>query len=279
MTTTDPNRIHWEAVARGEPTDWAGLATEPDGVDQERVGEPDGLWLRPRGAPAGPVVLAVHGGGFVSASAATHRRMFGHLARASGVPAFVVEYGLVPEHVFPDQLDAVTRAYRWLLHRGATRVALAGDSCGAGLALALALRARDSGIAAPAALLLISAWTDLEATGGSYDRGSEPFFTREVVRGLGAGYLAGADPRDPLAAPAHADVRRLPATYLQVGAEESLLDDSRRLATRMRDAGVEVRLDEFAGQLHSFPMAAGRTAAADEAIARGGSWLRSKLVP
>ncbi|MBE2317208.1 alpha/beta hydrolase [Solirubrobacter sp. CPCC 204708] len=277
-TSTDPNRVHWEATARDEPTDWAGLATEPDGIDEEWVDAPAGLWLRPPDAPAGVVTLAIHGGGFVSGSAATHRRMFGHLARASGAATFVVEYGLVPDHVFPSQLDSVTVAYQWLLDRGASRVAVAGDSCGAGLALALALRARATGVALPASLLLISAWTDLEATGGSYDSGRDPFFTREVVRALSAGYLAGADPHDPLAAPAHADVHGLPATYLQVGADEALLDDSRQLASRMRAAGVDVRLDAFAGQLHSFQMAAGRTDVANDAIGRGGSWLRSTLM-
>jgi len=97
------------------------------------------------------------------------------------------------------------------------------------------------------------------------------------VRALGARYLAGADPHDPLAAPVHADVHGLPATYLQAGAEESLVDDSRRLAKRLRDAGVDARLDEFAGQVHTFQMTAGRTGVADDAIRRAGSWLRSTL--
>jgi hypothetical protein len=75
---------------------------------------------------------------------ATHRRMFGHLARAAGVATLAVEYGLVPDHVFPSQLDAMVTAYEWLLGRGAIRVAVTGDSCGA--TLALALRARDEGL-------------------------------------------------------------------------------------------------------------------------------------
>jgi acetyl esterase/lipase len=203
--------------------------------------------------------------------------MYGHLAHASSVSTFVVEYGLVPEHVFPSQLDTVTKAYRWLVDGGATRVAVAGDSCGAGLAVALAVRARDAGLQTPAGLLLISAWTDLEAVGDSYDRGSDPFFTRELVRALGAGYLAGANPHDPLAAPAHAALQGLPPTYLQVGAEEALLDDSRQLTKRMHEAGVQVRLDEFADQLHSFQMAAGRSSVASDAIARGGAWLRGMV--
>src|SRR4051794_21179512 len=276
-TTADPNRIHWEAAARDEHTDWAGLTTEPHGIDQEWVDEPAGLWLRPHGPAAGCAVLAIHGGGFVSGSILTHRRMFGHLARASGASTFVVGYGLVPDHVYPSQLDSVTTAYRWLLDRGATRVSVTGDSCGATLAVSLAVRAREIGIDLPVSLLLMSAWTDFEATGCSYDTGSDPFFTREAVRALGAGYLAGTNPRDPLAAPAQADVRGLPTTCLQVGAEESLRDDSRRLAQRMAAAGVDVRLDEFADQLHTFQMAAGRTVVATEAIGRGGSWLRATL--
>ena len=204
--------------------------------------------------------------------------MFGHLARAAGVTTLAVEYGLVPDgHVFPSQIRTVEAAYRSLLDLGMTRVAVVGDSCGGTLAVSLAVRARDSGLPVPAAMLLISTWSDFEASGPSYDSGSDPFFTREIVRALGAGYLAGADPHDPLAAPIHADLRGLPPAYLQVGGEESLLDDSRRLAERLRDAGVEARLDEFAGELHTFQMAAGHTAVADEAIGRAGSWLRSTL--
>jgi epsilon-lactone hydrolase len=275
----DPNRALWEARARGEQEPaWESLSAEPDGIEEEAVADPAGRWLRPPGAPAGPVILAIHGGGFVGGSVATHRRLFGHLARAAGAATLAVEYGLVPDHVFPSQLDTVVAAYKWLLDRGATRVAVTGDSCGATLALALALRARDEGLPRPASLLLMSAWTDLEATGASYDRGSDPFFTREVVRGLGAAYLAGADPRSPLAAPLHADMRRLPPVYLQAGAEEALLDDSRRIAARLRDAGVSVRLDEWADQVHTFQMGAGRTSVADDAIGRAGSWLAPTLV-
>lgn len=122
-------------------------------------------------------------------------------------------------------------------------VALLGDSAGGALALGVALRARDEGLPRPGALYLMSPWTDMEAAGDSYDTSSDPFFAREMVRGLAAGYLAGADPRTPAASPLHADHHDLPSTYIQVGAEEGLLDDSRMLAERMHTAGVDVRLD------------------------------------
>ena len=88
ITTTDPNRALWEARAHGEETPtWESLASEPDGIEQDTVDVPAGLWLRPPDAVTGPATLAIHGGGFVSGSVATHRRMFGHLARSAGQPA------------------------------------------------------------------------------------------------------------------------------------------------------------------------------------------------
>lgn len=276
-TTEDPNRALWTAMAAGAQPVWEDLGADPETIETELTGDPAGRWLRPPEPLTGAAILAIHGGGFIAGSTQTHRRLFGRLAEAAGTATFAPEYGLVPEHVFPSQLDTVTAAYRGLHERGATRVAVTGDSCGAGLAMGLALRARDEGLPAPAGVMLISAWVDLEATGDSYDTGTDPFFTRDMVRQLGAGYLAGADPHDPLAAPIHADLRGLPPVYLQVGAEEAGLDDSRRLARRLLEAGVEVRLQEFAGQLHTFQMAAGRTVVADEAIGKAGRWLRSTL--
>jgi monoterpene epsilon-lactone hydrolase len=263
MTTTyDLNRLLWQERAAGDHSrPWESLTADPVGLREEPVELPGGpgLWLRPPGGSAGPVLLAIHGGGFVSGSIETHRRMFGHLALAAGLDTLVVEYGLVPEHVHPAQLDQVAGAYRTLAGR---RVALAADSCGALLALGVAQRESPP----PAAIVLFSPWVDLSAEGASYDAGTDPFFTRDAVRDLGAAYLAGAE--DP-----GADFSGLPPTYVQAGGDEALLDDARLLAARSEN----VELDEFPGQVHTFQMAAGRSAVADDAIARAGSWLRRTL--
>ena len=269
MTTTiDINRLLWQERAAGDDSrPWESLTTEPEDL----TGEPGehGLWLRPPGADDGRVLLAVHGGGFVSGSIETHRRMFGHLALAAGTTTLVVEYGLVPEYVFPAQLDQVSAAYRTLAGK---RVALVGDSCGGTLALGVARRFGDAGRSAPAALMLMSPWVDLTSSGASYDAGTDPFFTRELTRGLAAAYLAGADPADPDADPL-SGAAALPPTYVQVGGDEALLDDARLLAER----APAVELDVVPGQLHTFQMAAGRSRVADDAIGRAGSWLRRTL--
>ncbi|GAB2575792.1 alpha/beta hydrolase [Kribbella endophytica] len=272
MSNQDINREHWQRSAADDRSiPWEELTAEPKAIRQEWVG--DDLWLRPEAPATDAVLLSIHGGGFVSGSVSTHRKLFGHIANAAGTSAYAVEYGLVPDHVYPSQLDAVTSVYRRLAAKHP--VALVGDSAGGTLALAVALRARDEGLPRPRALYLISPWTDLEAAGDSYETSSDPFFARELVRGLAASYLAGAEPRT--ASPLYADHRGLPPTYVQVGSEESLLDDSRLLAERMRAAGVDVRLDVVPGELHTFQMTAGNTTAADDAIGRAGGWLRQIL--
>lgn len=256
-TTTDLNRLLWTERAAGDTSRaWESLTAEPVGL-REEAGD-DGLWLRPPGAGDDRVVLAIHGGGFVSGSIATHRRMFGHLALASGLTTLVVDYGLVPDHVYPAQIEQVGAIYRRLAGR---RVALAGDSCGGTLALEVARRE-----AVPEALVLFSPWVDLAVEGASYDSGSDPFFTPELVRGLAKAYLAGAEP-------AELDLGGLPPTYVQVGGDEALLDDARLLASR----SAAVELEVFPGQLHTFQMAAGHSSVATGAIAKAGSWLRRTM--
>jgi acetyl esterase/lipase len=84
-------------------------------------------------------------------------------------------------------------------------------------------------------------------------------------------------PRHPFASPIFADLKGLPPIYLQVGEDETLLDDSRALADRAIAAGVDARLEVFPGMLHSFQMMAGRAPEADDAIARFAQWVRPKL--
>jgi acetyl esterase/lipase len=264
-----------------DPEAWGDLTAEPRGTDyvETDIGGVPAVWVLPKGHDPGAVLLCLHGGGFVGGSIYTHRKMFGHLAKAVGGRALLVDYRLAPAHVFPAQLDDVTAVYRRLLDEGAGRIAVAGDSSGGGLALAMMLRARADGLPLPVAGLLISPWVDMALTGASYETNAatETFFFRDVVAQLAELYLGGTSPTSPLASPLHADLTGLPPLYLQVGAEETLLDDSRLLAERARAAGVDVRLDVFAQQQHSFQMAAGRAPEADDAIARFAAWARPLL--
>jgi monoterpene epsilon-lactone hydrolase len=263
---------------------WGDLTAEPRGVDYvevEAAGLP-AMWASPKGCAGDRVLLCMHGGGFVSGSMYSHRKLFGHLAKATGVRALIFDYRIAPAHTHPEQVDDATDVYGWLLGQGipAGHVVFAGDSCGGGLAVTAQLRARQRGLPLPAGALPFSPWVDLEALGESYgtNRDRDAFFTAPLVRDLAATFLGpGGDPRDPLASPLHADLSGLGPLYIQVGGDEVLLDDSRRLCEHARAAGVDARLDVFPDLQHTFQMAAGRAPEADDAIRRMAAWARVEL--
>jgi monoterpene epsilon-lactone hydrolase len=98
-----------------------------------------------------------------------------------------------------------------------------------------------------------------------------------VVQGLADLFLGPASPRDPLANPLYADLTGLAPTYIQAGGDETLVDDARQLDEHARQAGLEVWLDIFEGQQHTFQMAAGRAPEADDAVRRLAAWVRPRL--
>jgi monoterpene epsilon-lactone hydrolase len=286
-------RRHWAAARlAGERPDaeqpdteaWGDLTAEPRGVDyvETDAGGRPAMWATPKQSAADRVLLCMHGGGFVTGSIYSHRKMFGHLAKATGARALIFEYRLVPEHTHPAPVDDATAVYRWLLDQGAgaDQVAFTGDSCGGGLTITTQLRAREQGLPLPAATMPFSPWVDMEAVGESYEtnRDRDAFFSAEVVRRLADAFLGdGGDPRDPLANPLYADLSGLGPIYIQVGGDEVLLDDARRLDEHARKAGSDVRLDVFPGMQHTFQMAAGRAPEADDAIRRMAGWVRPRL--
>ncbi|MFI7064745.1 alpha/beta hydrolase [Kribbella sp. NPDC050124] len=281
-------RRHWKAARLAQAPDretgdhaWAGLTSEPPGVDYLAVAELPALWVVPKDAPPDRVLLCMHGGGFISGSRYSHRKLFGHLARAVGARALVFDYRLAPEHMHPAQVEDAVAAYQWLLEQGVEAVAFCGDSCGGGLAITTQLRARELGLPLPVATLAISPWVDMEVSGSSYDanRKRDAFFHRELVRGLVDTFLGpDGDRRDPLANPLYGKLAGFGPIYIQVGGHEVLLDDAHLLASHARSAGVDVRVDVFPEMQHTFQMAAGRAPEADDAIRRLAEWVRPHLL-
>ena len=260
---------------------WGDVATEPGGVDYvetDAAGVP-AMWLRPTGAVADRVLLCLHGGGFVGGSMYSHRRVYAHVAKRTGVPALVLDYRRLPEHPHPAAAQDTAAAYRWLMAQGFdhSRIAAVGDSAGGGLALGLAITVRPS----PAAVVGLSPWTDMTLSGASMEAnratdvlfgGDKPMDLDGMVDLVLGG--PGRDRTDPRVSPLHGNVALLPPAYIQVSGAEMLLDDARRLADA---APTAVQLDVVPDQQHTFQMAAGRSPVADEAIARIAAWLRDRL--
>lgn len=263
---------------------WGDVTAEPGGVDylETDTGGVPALWAVPKGCAEDRVVLCLHGGGYVMSSMYSHRKVYGHLAKAVGCRALIPHYRRAPEHVHPAPVDDAVTAYRWLLGQGIApgHIALTGDSAGGALAVTTLLRARERNLPMAAATMPLSPWVDMEITGGTLvsNRDKDVLVQKELVEGMAATFLGeGGDRQDPLANLLYADLAGLPPMYIQVGADETLLDDSRRLADRARKAGVDVRLDAVPEMQHVFHFAAGHAPEADDAIRRLAEWVRPKL--
>ena len=228
-----------------------------------------GEWAAARGVIQ-PVLtfLYLHGGGYCVGSPATHRALTGHLAARCNARVFAAEYRLAPEHPFPAAVDDAVAAYRGLLAQGipADDLVIAGDSAGGGLSVAAAVQLRELGVPLPRALVLFSPWTDLSLEQAPPPPPGEIMLTLPWITACARAYVAAGDPHHPLASPVNADLGGLPPTLVQVGTDEILLGDSRRLGQRLQAAGVAVRLEEYPRRWHVFQVNAGVLADADRAI-------------
>jgi epsilon-lactone hydrolase len=241
----------------GAPRPYAWIVTRGLRHELARHGNVRGEWLIPDD-PLPGVVFYVHGGGFVSCSAATHRPITATLARLTRRRVFSVEYRLAPEHRFPAAHDDVFAAYMWLLANElqSSRVAMVGDSSGGNLVLALAIRLREERVPAPACVVAISPWADLDGTGPSVrtNAGRCAMFHPENIAAFAAAVL-GPVPGDTRAAsPVHADLSGLPPVLLHVGSTELLLDDARRVHERIRAAAGSSHIEIYEDVAHGWQM-------------------------
>jgi acetyl esterase/lipase len=238
-------------------------------------------WAIAPGARDDRALVYVHGGGYTMGSLATHRALCARLSRLGRMRVLNVAYRLAPEHPHPAAVEDAVAAVRWVYAQGfaPSRVAIGGDSAGGGLTLATLLALRDAAGPLPAAGVCISPWTDLSASGDSIrtKAAADPMVTEGPLRQMAAAYLAGKDPRTPLASPLFADLRGLPPLLVQVGDAELLLDDATRLASRARDAGVDVTLEVWEEMFHVWHAFADLLPEGARACERIAAWLEPRL--
>ncbi len=225
----------------------------PDGADPRTAG-PGGSFRGP------PLLVFAHGGGFVQGSIPSWDATLRELVRQSGVAALSVDYRLSPEHRFPVAFDEMVAMIRLAAREGAglgidpARLAVGGDSAGANLALAAALALRDAGERALGFQLLVYGVYSTDTESDSWQRfGRGAGLSQPQMRWIWETYLETPEQQcDWRAAPLLADLAGLPPAHLIVGSLDPLLDDSHRLAARLKEAGVPCELTVYEGINHGF---------------------------
>lgn len=250
----DPPALVREKMHAVHPTDY------PDDVEVEHLvlgGVPAAFISTPEAAGSERLVMMVHGGAFVSTGIEHYIPYAASLSRIFRARFAVFEYRLAPEHRFPAALDDSLAVYEALLADGLDpgKLAVIGDSCGGGIAMAMLFRLRDEGRPLPAAYAGLTPWFDLEMTGESAlsPRGVDPYVDPQWIRNRGRDYAGPErDLRDPLLSPLYGDFSGLPPLFLGVGEIDITRDDSTRLAARAGGDGGAVTLEINPGMIHGF---------------------------
>ena len=234
------------------------------------------------GSDPSRVVIFFHDGGYCAGSILSHRRMVTEAGRGAGMRTLAIAYRLAPENPFPAAYDDVLKAWRFLRNQGipAARIAIGGDSAGAGLAVALINQLRDAHEELPACAWLVSPWTDLTMSGSTLASKDavDPLIHKNYLNELADAYLTpGMDRKDPRVSPLYADLRSFPPTLIQVGSAETLLDDATRFAAVAGAADVPVTLEIWPYMIHAWHLWNAHLEPGRRALVSAGAFIRGHL--
>lgn len=207
------------------------------------------------------VILQLHGGAYMSPIRNAYYVFAGLYNEVSrGCSVLTPDYRVAPENPYPAALEDALASYQWLLDKGyyGEQIIVAGDSAGGGLAMALCMYLKDHHMPMPGGIVAMSPWTDLTASGESYETNfdKDPLFgnTRESMIYVND-YAGDHDKMNCYISPLFGDFRDFPPMLIQVGSLEMLLSDSVSVAAKAREQGVRVRLSIYEGMFHVFQMA------------------------
>lgn len=244
--------------------EWHMATSEPEDVTyrSDNIEGIDAIWVNPIGANINKVILYTHGGGFAVGSAASHRKLVGHLAKALNIKALIIDYRRSPEHKFPAQIDDATRSYLYLLSNGysAKNIIFSGDSAGGNLAISTVLNLRERNIELPGGVVVFSPWLDMEHKGKTLisNANTDYLVSKEILQVMSGMYLGDdVKPDNPLANPLKANFRGFPRLYINAGSVETLLDNATELSRIAKNDGVEVTISVVENMQHVFPFLAG----------------------
>jgi acetyl esterase len=266
----------------------------PNQVEMRQLEIASGLFARLYTPPAAegplPVLVYLHGGGWVAGSVATHDPFCRLLSGAAGVIIASIEYRMAPEHPYPAAVDDTLTAVKWAHHHGkesggdVNRVALGGDSAGANLAAVAANRlcATDQKHPLHALLLLYPITDSPEAGHGSYLENATGYgLEANMMRWYWQQYASGLSPGDPGVSPLQLHkLPALPPTLLATAEYDVLRDEGLAYVKKLLAAGVAVTHLHAPDMHHNFPVHPGTVARfpqSNAALIHIAGWLRTTL--
>ena len=213
-----------------------------------------GAWAVPKDERRGGVILYLHGGGYTMGDLEYAKGFAATLAMMCGTRVFCPAYRLAPEHRYPAALEDSLEAYNYLISKGysPSRITLCGESAGGGLCYALCLRLRELVMDMPCGIIAISPWTDLAATGESYEKNREadPSMTLRMLDYFASNYTYNRT--DPLVSPLYGDMQGMPPSLIFVGGDEIMLSDSQLIHNKLLDAGAKSKLVVSPERWHAY---------------------------
>lgn len=223
------------------------------------------LWLHDSTDPANVrevpeasrrIILYIHGGAFALCNSATHRAITGTIVRRTGAHLLAVDYRRPPDHPAPAALNDVVDAYLMLVNRySPSRIIVAGESAGGNLVLTLCLELRRLGHPLPGGAILVSPWVDLANFDETSWINTKDYLPLALAVKLRDAYVNGGDAQHELISPLFSEnLSCLPQTLLIYGGAETLSCQCAQLFTKMRAAGVNVKVYVGEGMVHAFPL-------------------------
>lgn len=214
----------------------------------------EGVWAIPKDDTRSGVMLYLHGGGYCCGDLAYAKGVASMLASKCGIRVFAAAYRLAPEHRFPAPVEDAFTAYSYLLECGYTNqnIVLCGESAGGGLIYALCVKLRECGLSLPCGIIAISPWSDLTASGASYQTNikCDPSMNAERLNFYATLYTS--DRKNPLVSPLFADLTGMPRSLIFVGGDEIMLDDARLLHEKLLASGAKSELITAPGLWHGY---------------------------
>lgn len=217
-------------------------------------------FIKPKENSSQWLIIQLHGGGYIGGLKNSYRNLAGLYSEVgNGAAVLSVDYRLAPENVFPAALEDAFSAYEWALTRGYDEedIILAGDSAGGGLALGICHYLKDNKRKLPRAIIAMSPWADLTASGPSYKENVEldPVFGSRPEAVIGSSYVGEDKADNPYISPIFGDFTGFPKLLIQVGTDEMLLSDSQGVRDKAMAVDVPVEYTEYQGMFHVFQLA------------------------